>query len=110
MPPPPAAGIFAPDFQVEAIKPKVFRPPKDWSRRGEMTRIMVSILRRAAEPLTARDIALQLLVERALDKSDQKLLRLMTKRVGVALRLQREKGAGQCEQGKRPACPTLMGL
>ncbi len=29
----------------------------------------------------------------------QKLLRLMTKRVGVALRLQRDKGAARCEQG-----------
>ncbi len=91
--------MFAPDFQIESIKPKAFRPPKDWSRRGEMTRIILSILRQAAEPLTTRDIALQLLVERALDKSDQKLLRLMTKRVGVALRLQRLKGSAQCEQG-----------
>ncbi len=30
-----------------------------------MTRIVLSILRQAAEPLTTRDIALQLLVERA---------------------------------------------
>jgi hypothetical protein len=29
---------------------------------------------------------------RALDKEDQKLLRLMTKRVGVALRIQRDNG------------------
>ena len=91
--------MFAPDFQIEAIRPKAFRPPKDWSRRGEMTRIILSILRQAAEPLTTRDIALQLLVERALDKSDLKLLRLMTKRVGVALRLQQHKGVAQCEQG-----------
>ena len=64
-----------------------------------MTRIILSILRQAAEPLTTRDIALQLLVERALDKSDQRLLRLMTKRVGVALRLQRDKGGVRAEQG-----------
>src|SRR3546814_14593316 len=55
---------FAPDFQVEVIRPKVFRPPKDWSNRGEMTRIVPSILRRAAEPLTTRDITLELVVER----------------------------------------------
>ena len=61
---------FKPDYRVEAIRPKAFRPPKDWSRRGEMTRIILSILRQAAEPLTTRDIALQLLVERALDKND----------------------------------------
>jgi hypothetical protein len=60
-----------------------------------MTRIVLSILRQAAEPLTSRDIALELMVERALDKNDQRLLRLMTKRVAVALRGQREKGRGE---------------
>jgi len=34
-----------------------------------MTRLVLSILRQAAEPLTSRDIALELLVERALDKT-----------------------------------------
>lgn len=90
---------FDPGFHVEAIRPKAFRPPKDWANRGEMTRICLSILRQAAEPLTTRDIALQLLVERALDKSDQRLLRLMTKRVGVALRGQRGNGVIRSVQG-----------
>jgi hypothetical protein len=90
---------FDPDFQVETIKPKAFRPPKDWSNRGQMSRIILSVLRQASEPLTTRDIALQLLIERALDKSDQRLLRLMTKRVGVALRGQRENGTVRCDQG-----------
>jgi hypothetical protein len=90
---------FDPTYRVETIKPKAFRPPKDWSNRGQMSRIILSVLRQAVEPLTTRDIALQLLVERALDKSDQRLLRLMTKRVGVALRGQRENGAVRCDQG-----------
>ena len=90
---------FEPGFRLEAIKPKAFRPPKDWSNRGEMTRICLSILRMAAEPLTARDVALQLLTERALNREDQRLLRLMTKRVGVALRLQKDKGVVRSEQG-----------
>ena len=64
-----------------------------------MTRIILSVLKQAAEPITTRDIALQLLVERALDKNDQRLLRLMTKRVGVALRGKREKGAVMSQQG-----------
>lgn len=91
--------LFDPDYRVEAIRPKAFRPPKDWSNRGEMTRIVLSILRQAAEPLTTRDIALQLLIERALDKNDQRLLRLMSKRVGVALRGQRGNGGVQSSQG-----------
>ena len=64
-----------------------------------MTRIILSILRQAAEPLTTRDIALQLLIERALDKNDQRLLRLMSKRIGVALRRQREHGRVHATQG-----------
>jgi hypothetical protein len=90
---------FDPTHQVEAIKPKAFRPTPDWSRRGEMTETVLSILRQAAEPLTSRDIALELLVTRALDKDDQKLLALMTKRVGVTLRLQRINGVVRSSQG-----------
>ena len=59
---------FDPAFQIEAIRPKAFRPPKDWANRGEMIRIVLSILRQASEPLTARDIAYQLLTERALNR------------------------------------------
>jgi hypothetical protein len=92
---------FDPDFKVETIQPKAFRPPKDWSNRGQMSRIILSVLRQASEPLTTRDIALQLLIERALDKSDQRLLRLMTKRVGVALRGQRGNGVVRSDQGPR---------
>jgi hypothetical protein len=90
---------FEPNFRLKAIKPKAFRPPKDWSNRGEMTRICLSILRQAAEPLTTRDIALQLLTERALNREDVKLLRLMTKRVACALRLQKEKNVVRSDQG-----------
>jgi hypothetical protein len=54
-----------------------------------MTKTVLSILRQAVEPMTTRDIALEMLVTRALDKDDQKLLALMPKRVGVALRMQR---------------------
>jgi len=83
---------FDPKMAIETIKPRAFRPPADWSKRGEMMRLIVSVLRRATEPLTTRDIAFELIVERALDKSDQRLIRLMSKRVGVALRHQRDAG------------------
>lgn len=90
---------FDPTLEVETIKPRAFRPPEDWSKRGEMMRLIISVLRRATEPLTTRDIAFELIVERALDKSDQKLIRLMSKRVGVALRHQRDAGRVACVQG-----------
>ncbi|MFZ0692992.1 MAG: hypothetical protein WAN51_02385 [Alphaproteobacteria bacterium] len=90
---------FDPKHCVEAIRPKAFRPPKDWSHRGQMTRVCLSILRQAVEPMTTRDIALELLVSRALDKNDQRLLRLMTKRVAVALRGQMGNGLVKSQQG-----------
>jgi len=64
-----------------------------------MSRFVLSILLQAAEPMSTRDIALEMLVSRMLDKDDLKLLRLMSKRVGMALRTQRESGTVEAEQG-----------
>lgn len=83
---------FDPEHNVEGIKPKAFRPPEDWAHRGEMTKSVLSILRQAVEPMTSRDIAVEMLMNRALNTEDQKLLALMVKRVGVSLRLQRNNG------------------
>ena len=91
--------LVAPDVVVEAIRPKAFRPPDDWSKRGQMSRLVLSILRQSKEPLTSREIAAQMLLERALDTSDQRMLRTMTKRVGAALREQRDKGRVASEDG-----------
>lgn len=64
-----------------------------------MSRLVLSILRQAAEPMTSRDIAVELLVTRALDRSDQRLLKIMAKRAEVALRTQRENGVVRAAQG-----------
>jgi hypothetical protein len=64
-----------------------------------MMRLIYSVLRRAVEPLTTRDIAFEMIVERALDKNDQNLVRLMSKRVGVALRGQKAAGRIRSFQG-----------
>lgn len=84
--------FVAPDVEVEAIRPKSFRPPEDWSKRGQMSRLVLSIVRQSRETLTSREIAAQMLLERAMATDDMKLLQLMTKRVSVALRDQRDKG------------------
>ena len=91
--------IVAPDVEVECIRPKAFRPPDDWSKRGQMSRLVLSILRQAKEPLTSREIAAQMLLERAMDAEDVRMLRTMTKRVSTALRDQRDKGRVTSEDG-----------
>lgn len=94
-----ALSIFDPSIPAETIKPKAFRPPSDWSNYGQMTRVVLNILRSSSEPLTTRDVALQMLVERALNKDDKRLLNLMTKRVAVALRRQRDVEVVRSVQG-----------
>ena len=91
--------MFDPSYDIPSIKPKAFRPPEDWSKRGQMTRLVLTILRKAAQPLMAREIAAQLICERGLDQNDPALLRLMTKRVGVALRGQRNKRRALSTEG-----------
>lgn len=87
-----ALRVVAPDVEVEAIRPKMFRPPEDWSNRGQMSRIVLSILRQARDPLTTPEIAAQLVIERGLDAGDKKLMPLMVRRVGACLRHKREQG------------------
>ena len=41
---------FDPSYQVESIRPKGFRPPKDWSNQGEMTRISSRLSGRPQSP------------------------------------------------------------
>lgn len=91
--------MFDPDYKIETIRPKAFRPPDDWARRGQMTRLILGILRQAAEPLSSRDIGLQLMLERALDTTDEKLIRLMGKRCAVALRGMRDRGIAKSHEG-----------
>lgn len=90
--------IIAPDMVVEAIKPKVFRPPADWSKRGEMTRLVLSILRTARNPMTTREIGERMLVERGF-QSTTEALNSMTRRVACALREQRRKGVARSTEG-----------
>ncbi len=91
--------IVAPELAVEAIKPKVFRPPADWSKRGEMTRMVLSILRTARAPMTTREIAERMVVERGLQASTE-ALNSMARRVACALRRQRELGLARSTEGE----------
>ncbi|EQB33444.1 hypothetical protein [Sphingobium ummariense] len=86
-----AIKLVAPDLEIEAIAPKFTKPPEDWSRRGEMSRQVLSILRTSTKPLTAREIASRMIVDRGL-AATPKLVNLMTRRVSTCLRDRREQG------------------
>lgn len=86
-----AIKLVAPDLDIPAIAPKFVRPPDDWSRRGEMSRQVLTILRLAGKSLTSREIAAQMIVDKGL-AATPKLLGLMTKRVSTCLRDRRDQG------------------
>lgn len=86
-----AIKLVAPDLDIPAIAPKMVKPPEDWSKRGEMSRVVLSIMRVANKPLTSREIAAQMIVDKGL-AATPKLLGLMTKRVSTCLRDRREQG------------------
>jgi len=98
--------LFDPEIRLDAIRPKAPRPAADPGRPAITTRMVLDALRRAGEPLGAREIAARLLAEMDPDADDAKLLRAMAERVGEALRKQRVKGVVACahEQNGRWLC------
>ena len=91
--------LFDPEIRLDAIRPKAPRPAADPGRPEITTRMVLDALRRAGEPLSAREIAARLLAELGADVGDVKLLRATAERVGEALRRQRRKGTAMCGLG-----------
>lgn len=61
--------------------------------RGEVSRVVLTPLRTAKEPLTTADLAQRVMAERGLNTADKRLVKTMVKRVGACLRDYRRKGA-----------------
>ena len=97
-----ALKLVAPDLDIPAIAPKMVKPPEDWSKRGEMSRVVFATLRVSGKPLTSREIAAEMIVQRGL-AATPKLLNLMTRRVAGCLR-------DKSEQGLVENVPTRGGL
>ena len=87
--------LFDPEIRLDAIRPKAPRPAADPGRPEITTRMVLDALRRASEPLGAREIAARLLAEMGADTGDERLLRTAADRVGGALRRQRRKGVAR---------------
>ena len=82
-----ALVVFDPSAAPATIAPK--RPVRRsaWFAAGELSRLVLEILRRAAgEPLSTREIAHRVMAARGLDEGDERSLRLIEKRVWNDLR------------------------
>ncbi len=83
--------LFDPDFDLAAIRPKRVCTG-DGASRGEMSRAVLGVLRKAAEPMTTAAVVAAVMAARGMDGQDRKAAGLMMGRVGMALRRQERNG------------------
>ena len=89
---------FDPEYDMATIRPK--RPrSSDAARPGEMSRFVLGALRDAVEPMGTPAIAAHMMAERGMDGEDRKLVRDVTKRVGMALGHQEKRGTVRSQPG-----------
>lgn len=90
--------LFVPDIDLEDIKPKPM-PPRHAAYKGEISRLVLTMLRQSEKPLTTKDLVLHVMAEKGLNTADKCTVRLMSKRVGACLRHWRTKGVINSDQG-----------
>jgi hypothetical protein len=78
--------ILSPSFQTEAIVPKQRRQRRGWFANGELLRAVLECLRRAPEPVTAKEVAQAIMERKGLDATDAATVRLVEKRVFSTLK------------------------
>jgi hypothetical protein len=83
-------GMFAPNVIPQAIPALQSRPKPDWAMRGEVSRIVMALLRASPEPLPTAQIAAEIHQRRGLEGE---VTRLRLKRVRKCLDRQRARGA-----------------
>jgi hypothetical protein len=87
-----AIRLFDPDFDIASIRTKPTHPAQ-LARRGDSIRLILDLLRASTEPLTTKQIALQVMAHRGLNTTDDALVLTITRRVGASLRSYRDNGA-----------------
>lgn len=90
--------LFDPDYDLGAIRAKRQRPA-DAARPGEISRFILGVLREAAEPMPTPEIAARFMAERGMDQGRRSAVRNVTKRIGMALRHQEQRGVVRSQAG-----------
>ena len=83
--------LFAPDIDLEEIRPKPV-PPRHTAFHGEVSRLVLEVLRDTAGPLTTKDLTRRVMEARSLNLADPRLVVTVGKRVGASLRNLRARG------------------
>jgi hypothetical protein len=81
--------MFAPGYVLETISPKQMPAPHA-AMRGEITSLVLGILRDAGEPVPTEEITRRVMVARGLSPADKTLFKVMLQRVHSCLRNHRK--------------------
>ncbi len=82
---------FDPEYDMATIRPK--RPQgTEVAKRGERSRVLLDVLRKASEPITATEVVRRVLVVQGQDPADKALVRQVSKRFEAALARQERSG------------------
>jgi hypothetical protein len=82
--------LFDPDVDLEDVKSRL--PPRHMAFKGEVSRILLNTLRKAAKPMPVSELAMVVLSERGLSVDDKPFLVVLKRRVDACLRTLRKKG------------------
>jgi hypothetical protein len=101
--------LFRPDAQIGVVRVKPI-PRRHAALRGESTRMILSALREASEPLTTRQIVRKVMDERGMNTADLAMVETMRLRMATSLRKLRHRGKVTAEsEGGRNMRWSLIG-
>ncbi len=93
--------LFQPDIDLSVVKVRPV-PRRHEAHRGDTSRLILSLLREASEPLSHREITQRVMAARGLNLADRPLCQTMRDRVGASLRGMRQRGRVTGGEGKEP--------
>ncbi len=93
--------LFQPDIDLSVVKVRPV-PRRHEAHRGDTSRLILSLLREAAEPLSHREVTQRVMTARGLNLADRALCQTMRDRVGASLRGMRGRGRVVSGEGKGP--------
>ncbi len=70
--------LFAPDIDLETIRPKPL-PPRHAAYKGEVSRLILDTLRQAGRPMTGQELAQHVIADRGMNTADKRLVKLIGK-------------------------------
>jgi hypothetical protein len=91
-----AITMFKPDHRPVA-------PQVRYAGHGQVTRMVLTILRKSSEPMTLRALSLKAMESLGLATGNKRKVRKMGEQLRTALMRQRENGVVVCEPGKGAA-------